>query len=78
MAIVTPEHFKFPCYVLRPDNCGEWRWVYYARNGEEIAVSSEGYTRLENCQRGVEIMRQSASAEIYTQRPPQEDQGASW
>ncbi|WP_285295782.1 YegP family protein [Aureimonas altamirensis] len=47
------------------DNRGEWRWVYYAKNGEEISVSSEGYTSKQNCQYSVDLMKVSYSATVY-------------
>jgi uncharacterized protein YegP (UPF0339 family) len=47
------------------DNAGQWRWVFYGDNAEEIAVSSESYTSKQNCRRGVDIMRNSASAGIF-------------
>ena len=53
---VQPREFEFPCYVLRRDTQNQWRWVYFARNGEPIAVSSESYKRVEDCRHGIEIM----------------------
>ncbi|MCP8941035.1 YegP family protein [Alsobacter sp. SYSU M60028] len=46
----------------------EWRWVYYAGNGEEIAVSSESYKSKSDCQHGVDIMRQSSTSKIYSSK----------
>ncbi len=31
----------YPCYIQRKDQSGNWYWIYYAKNGEEIARSSE-------------------------------------
>ncbi len=53
---------KFPCYHKYPDSRGEWRWTYYATNGEEIAVSSESYKAERDCDRGIEIMKTSGSS----------------
>nr|WP_249729911.1 DUF1508 domain-containing protein [Chelatococcus sp. YT9] len=47
------------------DNRGEWRWVYYAKNGEEIAVSSESYTSKQNCRYSVDIMRASSNSTVF-------------
>lgn len=44
------------------DNRGEWRWTYQASNAEIIAVSSEGYERRGDCERGIEIMKGSSGA----------------
>ena len=30
--------------LMYRDNKNEWRWIYYATNKKEIAVSSESYT----------------------------------
>ena len=43
----------YPSYWLYKDNRGEWRWSYDAKNGETIAVSSEGYNRRIDAQRGI-------------------------
>lgn len=55
----------FPSYWMYKDNRGEWRWTYHASNGEEIAVSSEGYKRRADCQRGIDIMRESANSPVW-------------
>lgn len=34
---------------------GQWRWRVTARNGRKIAVSSEGYRRKRDAQRGAEL-----------------------
>lgn len=56
---------KYPCYWQRKDNRGEWRWTYYASNGEEIAVSSEGYKNRSDCTHSIELMRGSSSHQIF-------------
>jgi uncharacterized protein len=56
---------EYPCYWMRKDNRGEWRWTYYATNGEEIAVSSEGYKNKTDCRRGVDIMQASGNDAIF-------------
>jgi uncharacterized protein YegP (UPF0339 family) len=60
MATVT-----YPCYWLRKDSRGEWRWTYYAKNGEEIGVSSEGYKNYSDCRHGVTLMQGSSSDPIF-------------
>jgi uncharacterized protein YegP (UPF0339 family) len=42
------------------DNRNEWRWTFYSNNGEEIAVSSEGYTHEVNCGHGIQIVKRLA------------------
>lgn len=65
---VHPREFEFPCYVLRRDTQNQWRWVYFARNGEPIAVSSESYKRVEDCRHGIEIMTRSAGSQVYVEQ----------
>jgi uncharacterized protein YegP (UPF0339 family) len=52
MATVT-----YPCYQQRKDSRGEWRWTFYAKNGEEIAVSSESYINRSDCTSAIYIIR---------------------
>jgi uncharacterized protein YegP (UPF0339 family) len=47
------------------DRQRQWRWTFYADNGEEIAVSSEGYVREADCDHGINLVkRQAANAEV--------------
>ncbi|MGO6722440.1 YegP family protein [Rhizobium ruizarguesonis] len=62
---VRPSGLKYPCYWMYKDNVFEWRWVYYGTNGEEIAVSSEGYKNKADCRRGVDIMKASTNNEVF-------------
>ncbi|MEX4006457.1 YegP family protein [Neoaquamicrobium sediminum] len=55
----------YPSYWLYKDNRGEWRWTYEAANGETIAVSSEGYKRRVDAERGIEIMKASANSPVW-------------
>ena len=43
----------YPSYWLYKDNRGEYRWTYEASNGLTIAVSSEGYKKRSDCERGI-------------------------
>jgi len=53
---------------LYRDDAGEWRWRRVAPNGEVVADSAEGYTRLEDCRAGAE--RQGV--EIFEIREPED------
>lgn len=55
----------FPSYWLYRDVRGEWRWTYHASNGLVIAVSSEGYKRRVDCERGIEIMKGSSASPVW-------------
>ena len=55
----------YPSYWLYKDNRGEWRWTYEATNGETIAVSSEGYKRRVDAERGIDIMKGSTNSPAW-------------
>jgi uncharacterized protein YegP (UPF0339 family) len=52
--------------------------MYYAPNGEEVAIASEGYFNRENCYRDIERMRACADAPVfYTPDPAEVDDEAA-
>jgi uncharacterized protein YegP (UPF0339 family) len=51
---------------MKKNTRGEWYWTYEAINGETIAKSSEGYNAKKDCERSVEIMRESSSSQVYS------------
>lgn len=55
----------YPSYWLYKDTRGEWRWTYEASNGETIAVSSEGYKRRVDAERGITIMKASYNSSVW-------------
>lgn len=55
----------YPCYWQKKDQSGYWYWIYYARNGEEIARSSESYVRREDCTHSISLLKNSQSAGIF-------------
>ncbi|MBP1858736.1 YegP family protein [Rhizobium herbae] len=55
----------FPSYWMYKDGRNEWRWTYEASNGETIAVSSEGYIKRADCQRGIDIMKASKDSPVW-------------
>jgi len=56
----------YPSYWIYRDNRNEWRWTYEASNGKTIAVSSEGYVKKADCERGIEIMKASYASGVWT------------
>ena len=48
---------KRELFEIYRDTRGEWRWRFKAKNGETIAVSSEGYVRKIDCRRGITLIR---------------------
>jgi len=58
----------YPCYWEKKDQNQQWYWVYYAANGKAIARSSESYINKADCDRSIQIMKQSSnSPEFYTE-----------
>ena len=55
----------YPCYVQRKDAKGEWYWVYYARNGEAIAKSSESYVKKSDCAHSIELVKNSGADPVF-------------
>lgn len=52
-------------YRIYKDSQNQWRWRYVSANGNTIADSGEGYHNKADCQRGVEIMKNSFSDPVY-------------
>lgn len=46
-------------FVFFKDQAGEWRWQLW-RRGRSIAVSGEGYKRIEKCRSAVRSVREFA------------------
>ncbi|WP_345783412.1 DUF1508 domain-containing protein [Stenotrophomonas maltophilia group sp. Smal35] len=55
----------YPCYWQKKDNRGEWYWIYYARNREPIARSSESYKNRSDCTHSVSLMKQSSNDPLF-------------
>ena len=61
---VEGKRFSNPKFQIYKDNAGKFRFHLNARNGEIIAESSEGYEAKDACLNGINVVRQSANAEI--------------
>lgn len=55
----------YPCYIQKKDNKGQWYWVYYAKNGEEISRSSESYINRGDCTHSVQLMKNSSNDPLF-------------
>lgn len=55
----------YPSFLIYLDARNEFRWRYQASNTKVIADSGEGYNRVEDCERGIELMQECARAEIW-------------
>lgn len=56
---------SYPCFHRYKDNSGQFYWIYYAKNGEELARSSESYVRKEDCDHCVALMKACATSSYY-------------
>ncbi len=56
---------KYPHYRLYKDSRSEWRWTYYAKNAEEIGVSSEGYKNKADCTHAISLINTSSNDPTY-------------
>lgn len=51
-------------FKVYQDSRKEWRWRLKADNNKIIADSGEGYINKQDCLDGIELVKQSYSAEI--------------
>lgn len=56
---------KYPCYKERKDASGHWYWIYYAKNGEELARSSESYVKRSDCLHCINLVKASKGDPVY-------------
>lgn len=54
-------------YVIYKDKDGYYRWRYVVSNSNVISDSGEGYVRKVDCERGIQIMKQSANDAVDDQ-----------
>jgi uncharacterized protein YegP (UPF0339 family) len=45
-------------FYVHKDNKGEWRWKFVAKNSKTIAVSSESYHNLSDCEHSIALMKE--------------------
>lgn len=55
----------YPCYIQRKDGKGQWYWVYYAKNKEPIARSSESYVNRSDCTHSINLVKASSSDPLF-------------
>lgn len=48
-------------FYIYKDISKQWRWRFTAKNGKIIAISSESYHNLLDCEHSVKLMQQEAS-----------------
>ena len=47
-------------FEMYRDAGGEWRWRLRHQNGQVMAESGEGYSRRDDCEHGIDVLKQSA------------------
>ena len=47
-------------FYIQKDVSNQWRWRFAATNGKTIAVSSESYHNLRDCEHSVELIKKEA------------------
>ncbi|MCC6981840.1 MAG: DUF1508 domain-containing protein [Bauldia sp.] len=60
---------KYPCFIEKKNAKGEWIWGYFARNGEQIAKSSESYVKHADCTHSIELLKGSKTHKIFVAKP---------
>jgi len=55
----------YPCYWQKQDKSGDWYWIYYAKNAEEIARCTESYESRADCLHSIKLMQASSSDKIF-------------
>ena len=61
---IEGQRFSNPKFQVYKDNAGKFRFHLFARNGEIIADSSEGYETKDACFNGIDVVGQSDDAQI--------------
>ena len=51
-------------FEIYKGHTGDWRWRLRVQNGNVIADSAEGYEHRSDCERGIELVKSSASAAV--------------
>jgi uncharacterized protein YegP (UPF0339 family) len=64
-ALIAMATVTYPCYWQKKDAKGQWYWIYYAKNGEAIARSSESYIKREDCEHSISLVKKSAPDQVF-------------
>lgn len=56
-------------FQLYQDSVGDWRWMLWASNDDDVvAVSSEGYRHKADCLKVIQLVKQAHNAPVYGDR----------
>jgi len=50
------------------DISSQWRWTYYASNGEPLSISSEAYVREADCDHAIDLMKRTVPGAVIRRR----------
>jgi len=71
---MTRSNSRTSKFVVSEDAGGEYRWVFKAKNGEEIAVPGEGFIRQDTCLANIDLVKDYApDARINDRTRPNSD-----
>lgn len=55
----------FPSFLIYIDSKGDYRWSFSETPTRKVAVSAEGFARIQDCEADVELMRRSRAAQLW-------------
>lgn len=61
----SEENTVYPSFRLHKTVNGAWRWVYYGKSQQPVAVSAETFRKYLECVKAIGMMKASESAPIY-------------
>lgn len=61
-------NIKFPKFIITKAKNGEYMFNLWSVNGRIILTSSETYTQKQNCQKGIESVKNHADNDKYYER----------
>jgi uncharacterized protein len=53
-----------PYYYVYKDVASEWRWKFVSKNSKTIAVSSESYKNLADCEHGIHLIKTEGATAV--------------
>lgn len=65
--VATSSDPKGPCFVVRQDPTGKWRWMYYDTDNTALATSADSYADQFECLFAAEAMKLCAEAPVMVQ-----------
>lgn len=63
-------------FELYRDHMSDWRWRLRTANGNVVADSAEGYSRREDCEHGIALVKSASNAAVVDMSAKLADPGA--